>query len=302
MDNYDDKSSHDTTLMLFQDESDPGQSTEPQFSQSDNQQVSRKLITELDSEKLVSCTKTKGRGINLVDFPTASDIPGISKGKFADDHFQWLFLRYKSSLDKTKETNNQTIPSFSSLTSILSETSVNITHITFTPILPYPATNYDAEMINRNSDHWNTVREEKEFDTYQTEFSQFLIDDGKRSEKFKYWNLFLDVIMPVMTDLTHSFRQADWKAYLSSLRRSIPLFFAIGKINYCRWAPIHYKECLNLENLHPKLFEAFNQVYFVVNHTSRRVSSVPVDQALEKAYNKPAKGPGGFIGLTRKKI
>ena len=58
-------------------------------------------------------------------------------------------------------------------------------------------------------DHWNTLREEKEFDTYQIEFSQFLIDGGKRSEKFKYWNLFLDVIMPVMTDLTHSFRQAD---------------------------------------------------------------------------------------------
>ena len=53
--------------------------------------------------------------------------------------------------------------------------------------------------------------------------------------------------------------------------------------------------------MHPKLFEAFNQGDFVVNHTSRRGSSVLVDQALEKAYNKPAKGPGGVIGLTRKK-
>ena len=146
--------------------------------------------------------------------------------------------------------------------------------------------------------HRNTLREEKEFDTYETEFSQFLIDGGKRSENFKYWNLFLDVIMPVMTDLTHSFQQADWKAYLSSLRRLIPLFFAFGRINYCRWTPIHYEKCLNLENLHPKLFEPFNQGDFVLNHTSRRGSSVPLDQALEKAYNKPAKGPGGIIGLT----
>ena len=39
----------------------------------------------------------------------------------------------------------------------------------------------EPEMIKN---HWNTLREEKEFDTYQTEFSQFLIDGGKRSEKF----------------------------------------------------------------------------------------------------------------------
>ena len=88
----------------------------------------------------------------------------------------------------------------------------------------------EPEMIKN---HRNNLREEKEFDTYITEFSQFLIDGGKISKKFKYWNLFLDVIMPVMTGLTHSFSQADWKAYLSSLRRSISLFFAFGKINYC---------------------------------------------------------------------
>ena len=109
MDNYNDNSSHDTILMLFQNQSDPGQSTEPQFSQSDNQPVSQKLITILDCQKLVSRTKTKGSGIIPVDFPTASDISAISKGKLADDHFQWIFLRYKSSQDKTKETNNQTI-------------------------------------------------------------------------------------------------------------------------------------------------------------------------------------------------
>ena len=109
MDNYNDNSSHDTILMLFQNQSDPGQSTEPQFSHSYNQPVSRKLITILDCQKLVSRTKTKGSGIIPVDFPTASDISTISKGKLADDHFQWIFLRYKSSQDKTKETNNQTI-------------------------------------------------------------------------------------------------------------------------------------------------------------------------------------------------
>ena len=40
---------------------------------------------------------------------------------------------------------------------------------------------------------------------------------------------------------------------------------------------------------------------FVVRHTQRRGSAVPVDQALEKAYNKPAKSSAGIIGFTRRK-
>ena len=127
VDNYDDNSNHGTILMLFQNQSHTGQSTEPQFSQSDNQQISRKLITILDCQKLVSCTKTKGRGIIPVDFQLLLLYPKenlqmiISSGFFLDGFFS------------PKETKNQTIPSFSSLKSILSETSMNITHITFTP-------------------------------------------------------------------------------------------------------------------------------------------------------------------------
>ena len=40
---------------------------------------------------------------------------------------------------------------------------------------------------------------------------------------------------------------------------------------------------------------------FVVRHTSRKGSAVPMDQALEKAYNKPAKSSAGIIGFTRRK-
>ena len=40
---------------------------------------------------------------------------------------------------------------------------------------------------------------------------------------------------------------------------------------------------------------------FVVNFKKTYASAVPMDQALEKAYNKPAKGQGGTIGFTRRK-
>ena len=40
---------------------------------------------------------------------------------------------------------------------------------------------------------------------------------------------------------------------------------------------------------------------FTVKHTVNSGSGVPLDQALEKEYNKSAKGPSGIIGHTRRK-
>ena len=38
-----------------------------------------------------------------------------------------------------------------------------------------------------------------------------------------------------------------------------------------------------------------------MRHSSRKGSAVPMDQALEKAYNKRAKSSSGIIGFTRRK-
>lgn len=40
---------------------------------------------------------------------------------------------------------------------------------------------------------------------------------------------------------------------------------------------------------------------FIVKHTKRSASALTVDQALEKAYNKPVKGPSCVIGITKRK-
>ena len=58
---------------------------------------------------------------------------------------------------------------------------------------------------------------------------------------------------------------------------------------------------MQLETNFPQLYADFKRGDFVVHHTERKASGVPIDQALEKEYNKPAKGPGGIIGIQRKK-
>ena len=55
---------------------------------------------------------------------------------------------------------------------------------------------------------------------------------GKNSELWRYWSIFLDKVMPVVINLTQSFRDADRELHLSAIRRAMPLIFAFGQINY----------------------------------------------------------------------
>ena len=70
-------------------------------------------------------------------------------------------------------------------------------------------------------------------------------------------------------------------------------------VNYKLWLPIYYENCLNLPVKFPG--DCFMKGGFVVKHTTRSASAVPMDEALEKAYNKPAKGQSGIIGFSRHK-
>ena len=148
--------------------------------------------------------------------------------------------------------------------------------------------------------NWNDTKKHLDEDLFCL-FKHYIQDGERNNDKFKYWNIFLDIIMPVLIDLTRSFREGNWMLHLSAVRRAMPLSFAFGHINYCRWVPSYYEDCLNLKNNFPWLHASFLQGDFVVHHTVRRGNAVPMDQALEMAYNKPAKGPGGVIGFTKQK-
>ena len=89
--------------------------------------------------------------------------------------------------------------------------------------------------------------------------------------------------------MTRSFRDVDWYLHLSSVSRAIDLCFSFDCINYKRWLPIYYEDCLALPKHFPKMYQSFLNGDFVVRHSPRKDSAVPMDQALEKVYNKPAK-------------
>ena len=146
----------------------------------------------------------------------------------------------------------------------------------------------------------------KNFKTYADKdlfilYQKYISDSEIENDKCKCLNLFLDKIMPIAIDLTRSFREGNWKLHLSAVRRAMWIIFWFGHTHYSRWTPIYYEDCLNLEQKYPLLYNSFLQGDFVVHHTSRKCSATPMDQALEMAYNKPAKGPGGVIGFTRQK-
>ena len=58
---------------------------------------------------------------------------------------------------------------------------------------------------------------------------------------------------------------------------------------------------MKLETDFPAIYQSFEKGGFVVQRSIRKNSSIPMDQALEVAYNKLAKSSGGIIGITRRK-
>ena len=132
---------------------------------------------------------------------------------------------------------------------------------------------------------------------FTADLDTFKQNGCKSSQQFEYWNTFLDEIAPVLRDLTRSNREADWKLHISAVRRALPLCFTFDRVNYKRWLPIYYEDCIALPQNFPIIYTSFAEGGFVVKHTNRCGSSVPMDQALEKAYNKPAKDQAGIIEL-----
>ena len=133
-------------------------------------------------------------------------------------------------------------------------------------------------------------------------FDKCVEESSKESEQFKYWSILLDELYPVLCDLTVSHRNGDWLLHLLAFERAIKLFFAFDRTNYSRWAPLYLQDCLKLEQTFPLIYEEFMEKgSLVVTHTHRKSSAVPMDQALEKEYNKVAKGKGAVIGFSKQK-
>ena len=153
----------------------------------------------------------------------------------------------------------------------------------------------ETESVLLQSREWFTRTKES--------FDKFVDESSKESKQFKYWSIFLDELYLVLCDLTISHRNGDWLLHLSAVERAIKLFFAFDRTNYSRWAPLYLQDCLELEQKFPLIYEEFMEKgSFVVTHTHRKCSAVPMDQALEKEYNKVAKGKGELLDFRNKRV
>ena len=116
-------------------------------------------------------------------------------------------------------------------------------------------------------------------------FNEFRKHGCEKKESFIYWDKFINVL----AHLTSSFRVGDWNLNLSSVYWAIPNCFAFDSVNCKRWLPLYYEDYLGLEQKYPEIHASFLKGGFVVQHSCKRESIVPIDQALEKGYNKLAK-------------
>ncbi|KAK3758979.1 hypothetical protein RRG08_005605 [Elysia crispata] len=73
-------------------------------------------------------------------------------------------------------------------------------------------------------------------------------------------------------------RTADFKLYLEVLLQLIPWVFALDRIHYARNLPIHLRDMIALEELHPAIHNEFIAGRFVGQKTNNAFSSIALDQ------------------------
>ncbi len=88
----------------------------------------------------------------------------------------------------------------------------------------------------------------------------------------------------------------DFSLYVESLKALVvPWFFSLDHQNYSRWISVHIRD---MESLPASILQEFRENgHWVVNKTTNRFSSMPIDQAHEQ-NNELVKGSGGAVGLT----
>ena len=112
---------------------------------------------------------------------------------------------------------------------------------------------------------------------------------------FCFWDLVMQ-IQQILFQLVKSLRSGKWDLYVDSIKLLIAWFFVFDHPNYARWLSIHLYDIMTLPECHPDIFEAFKQGKFAAQKTSRRFSSMALDQAHEQV-NCDIKCSGGAVGL-----
>ena len=139
---------HDTIVMLFQNQNENENSPKALSKKiTVSQQNQKSLDKFLPCQELIKMGKFGGRGKIPETFSPGDEIDlSWRKNESAKQYRLWALAQYK---DKSPVDIEPYISSFAAVTSLLVSSTYLITKCTFTPILPYPATKYDAIFTTR---------------------------------------------------------------------------------------------------------------------------------------------------------
>lgn len=94
-----------------------------------------------------------------------------------------------------------------------------------------------------------------------------------------------------------SLRVASFELYIQTMGQLAPWLFALDHTHYARWLPVHIRDMVALQSIHPAVYKEYIYGHFTVQKGAHTFSSISVDQAHEQV-NEQIKGDGGAVGLT----
>ena len=125
--------------MLFENNTQQNTFEEEYVVNKNDFEDQRSLNHILECQKLIRGHKFGVRGEIPINYETGTPLNTIDVGNEADKRFRtWLSAR------SLKDGYTQNVPSFAAMNSLLFSGHHFLTEICFTPIVPYPATDYDT--------------------------------------------------------------------------------------------------------------------------------------------------------------
>ena len=143
--------------------------------------------------------------------------------------------------------------------------------------------------------------EDEDIPALMTVLEEFRAVGRAESKTFAYWDNFL-IGGDVLLHMLRAEREGNFDLHLQATSEAVPWFYAAGRNQYKKFAPVYIAEMMELKTAKPESYRHLQNGGFVVRQTSRHgFNAVSTDQALEQTINKDGKSKGGVIGLTKRK-
>ena len=84
---------------------------------------------------------------------------------------------------------------------------------------------------------------------------------AKKHPQFKYWDNTLHLEL-LLLEYVKSLRTGDFQLYVKTIQKIAPWMFSLDHHNYARYLPVHIRDMMTLEKVHPDLYKEFNKKKF----------------------------------------